>query len=217
MFGAPPDPTVFPVNWATFVDESDNDGSMFDLDDFVGRCRQALKETEPRIAIREELARAVAVPITVADALAPTDAGFSILHHAPDMTILHVVWAPKMTIYPHNHRMWAAIGIYAGQEDNAFYRRSGPGERTLVESGGKRLADGDTVLLGVDTIHGVTNPRDVLTGAIHVYGGDFVNEPRSQWGPGPVEERPCDIEEARRQFAEANDAWHAADRGSGSA
>src|SRR6266508_3904491 len=132
VFGAPPDPTVFPVNWATFVDESDNDGSMFDLDDFVGRCRQALKETEPRIAIREELARAVAVPITVADALAPTDAGFSILHHAPDMTILHVVWAPKMTIYPHNHRMWAAIGIYAGQEDNAFYRRSGPGERTLV-------------------------------------------------------------------------------------
>jgi hypothetical protein len=43
-----------------------------------------------------------------------------------------------------------------------------------------------------------------------VYAGDFVNEPRSQWGPGPVEERPYDIEAARRQFAEANDAWRAA-------
>jgi hypothetical protein len=48
-----------------------------------------------------------------------------------------------------------------------------------------------------------------LTGAIHVYGGDFVNQPRSQWGPGPEEERPYDLDIARRQFAEANDAWRA--------
>ena len=106
--------------------------------------------------------------------------------------------------------MWAAIGIYTGAEDNAFYRRSGPGERTLVESGGKRLGDGDTVLLGDDTIHGVTNPRDVLTGAIHIYGGDFINQPRSRWGPGPLEERPYDIDDTRRQFAEANEAWRRA-------
>ena len=32
-------------------------------------------------------------------------------------------------LYPHDHRMWAAIGIYAGQEDNAFYRRTGAGGR----------------------------------------------------------------------------------------
>jgi hypothetical protein len=47
----------------------------------------------------------------------------------------------------------------------------------------------------------------VLTGAIHVYGGDFVNEPRSQWGPGPMEERPYDVAEAQQQFADANHAW----------
>ena len=61
--------------------------------------------------------------------------------------------------------------------------------------------------LGDDAIHAVANPRRVLTGAIHVYGGDFVNEPRSQWGPGPLEERPYDIDEVRRQFDEANRAW----------
>lgn len=71
-------------------------------------------------------------------------------------------------------------------------------------------------MLGDDTIHGVTNPREGLTGAIHVYGGDFVNQPRSQWGPGPLDERPYDIEDVRRQFATANAAWRAGER-SGSA
>lgn len=182
---------------------------MFDIDDFLARCQEARSEAEPRRAVREVLVRALAAPEQVGDALAPSEAGFTLLHHADDLTVLHVVWAPKMTIYPHDHRMWAAIGIYVGQEDNAFYRRTGPHERTLTESGGKQLATGDTVVLGDDTIHGVTNPRDRLTGAIHVYGGDFVNEPRSQWGPGPVEERPYDIEAARRQFAAANETWRA--------
>jgi predicted metal-dependent enzyme (double-stranded beta helix superfamily) len=180
---------------------------MFDLDDFVIRCQEARGEDEPRRAIREVLDRALAEPEQVQRALAPEAAGFSLLHHADDLTVLHVVWAPGMSIYPHDHRMWAAIGIYAGQEDNAFYRRRGPGERTLTESGGKQLATGDTVVLGDDTIHGVTNPRSSLTGAIHVYGGDFVHQPRSRWGPGPREERPYDFDAARAEFAAANEAW----------
>ena len=46
-----------------------------------------------------------------------------------------------MAIYPHEHRMWAVIGLYGGREDNTFYRRSpqglvvaGPG----VSSGRRR-------------------------------------------------------------------------------
>jgi predicted metal-dependent enzyme (double-stranded beta helix superfamily) len=183
---------------------------MFDVDDFLARCQEARAETEPRRAIREVLSRALVAPGEIADALAPSEAGLTLLHHAADLTVLHVVWAPKMDIYPHDHRMWAAIGIYAGQEDNAFYRRSGAGQRTLTQSGAKRLSRGDTAVLGQDTIHAVTNPYDRLTGAIHVYGGDFVNQPRSQWGPGPVEEQPYDIEDARRQFALANETWRAA-------
>jgi predicted metal-dependent enzyme (double-stranded beta helix superfamily) len=182
---------------------------MFDVDDFVARCQEANAESEPRLAIRDVLDRALATPEDVAEALHPTEAGFTLLHHAPDLTVLHVVWAPKMNIYPHDHRMWAAIGIYAGQEDNTFFRRPSPDARTLIRSGGKQLGRGDSVLLGDDTIHGVENPRDRLTGAIHVYGGDFINQPRSQWGPGPVEERPYDVEDARNQFALANEAWRA--------
>jgi predicted metal-dependent enzyme (double-stranded beta helix superfamily) len=183
---------------------------MFDVDEFIEACIAANGEDEPRRAVREVLERAVSAPGDVADALAPTEAGFTLLHHTADLTVLHVVWAPKMQIHPHDHRMWAAIGIYAGQEDNAFYRRSGPEQRHLTESGGKQLAVGDTVLLGDDTIHGVANPSVGLTGAIHIYGGDFIEQPRSQWGPGPLVERPYDMEDTRRTFADANDAWRAA-------
>jgi predicted metal-dependent enzyme (double-stranded beta helix superfamily) len=179
---------------------------MFDLDGLIAELRLARTEAEPRRAVREVLDRALARPGEVAAALDPTESGLTLLHHADDLTIMHVVWAPGMTIYPHDHRMWAAIGIYSGREDNSFYRREAPGARTLTESGGKRLDTGDTALLGDDAIHGVTNPLRTLTGAIHVYGGDFVNQARSQWGPGPRQERPYDMEQSKRYFAEANAA-----------
>jgi predicted metal-dependent enzyme (double-stranded beta helix superfamily) len=183
--------------------------ARFDPDELIAACVAANAEAEPRLAVRDVITRAVADPGAVGDSLRPARGGLTLLHHTPDLTVIHVVWAPGMTLFPHDHRMWAVIGIYARQEDNAFYRRSAPGARTLVESGGKELAEREVVALGDDTIHSVTNPLGRLTGAIHVYGGDFVNEPRSQWGPGPREERPFDLDEANRQFTEANEAWEA--------
>ena len=188
---------------------------MFDIDGLLDACQTAIAEDEPRLAIRDVLDRALAAPAEVGDALQPSEGGITMLHRADDLTVLHVVWAPGMRLLPHDHRMWAAIGIYAGQEDNAFYRRSGPGEKTLVESGGKRLAERDVIVLGDDTIHSVTNPLSKLTGAIHVYGGDFVERPRSQWGPGPREERPYEYEFFLQQFADANEAWRASTPGAG--
>ena len=187
-----------------------DDGAVFDIDEFVADCRAALAEGEPHGAVREVVQRAMATPAQVAAALDPTEGGFTLLHHAPDLTVLHVVWAPGMRIYPHDHRMWAAIGIYAGQEDNEFFRRAADDRRALTGSGGKQLVVGDVALLGASTIHAVTNPLSSLTGAIHVYGGDFVHQPRSQWGPGSAQEAPYDIDEARRQFAAANETWRAA-------
>ena len=181
--------------------------SAFDLDELLADCRAGLEESDPRRAIREVVQRAMTRPDAVGDALQPQQGGFTLLLHEPDLTVLHVVWAPGMRIYPHDHRMWATIGIYAGREDNAFYRRATDDRSTLVESGGKQLGVGDVVTLGDDTIHSVANTSGVLTAAIHVYGGDFVNEPRSQWGPGPERERPYDVDQAQQEFAAANRAW----------
>ena len=78
-----------------------------------------------------------------------------------------------MTILPHNHNMWAIIGIYTGREDNIFWRRI-PGSGGRVEAAGaKALCEKDAEPLGHNIIHSVTNPIPRFTGAIHVYGGDF--------------------------------------------
>jgi hypothetical protein len=43
-----------------------------------------------------------------------------------------------------------------------------------------------------------------FTGAIHIYGGDFFAVPRSEFDAETLEERPYDIEKAKRLFLEAN-------------
>ncbi|HEX6312978.1 MAG TPA: hypothetical protein VF152_15295 [Acidimicrobiia bacterium] len=173
---------------------------MFDVDELVAGCRAAIAEDEPRLAVREALRQALGHGRDLEAALPATRAELTALHHSPDLTILKVVWAPGMSIQPHDHRMWAAIAIYGGQEDNAFYRRDG---RRAVPSGGKVLRTGDVALLGDEVIHSVVNPLGTFTGAIHVYGGDFFARPRSDWDPDTLEELPEPLD-SRAVFEAAN-------------
>jgi predicted metal-dependent enzyme (double-stranded beta helix superfamily) len=182
---------------------------MFDVDELVAACQSALTEDRAPLAVRDVLTRALERPTEVGDVLQPATGGITLLHRAEDLTVLHAVWAPGMHLFPHDHRMWAVIGIYAGREDNAFYRREGTG---LTDSGGKSLAEREVLVLGDDVIHSVANPLDRLTAAIHIYGGDFVEHERSVWGPGPVEERPYDMAIIEQEFAKANEAWAARSR-----
>jgi hypothetical protein len=95
------------------------------------------------------------------------------LYHSNDLTILNVIWAPRMTIMPHDHQMWAVIGIYTGREDNIFWRRVPGGHGGKLEAVGARaLSAKDADPLGDNIIHSVTNPIARLTGAI----------PRLRWG-----------------------------------
>ena len=112
-------------------------------------------------------------------------------------TVLKIVWAPGMSIDPHDHRMWAVIGIYGGVEDSQYFRRRPPG---LERVAAKTLARGEVATLGHDVIHAVKNPRSTPTAAIHVYGGDFFATPRSEWDPETQEERPSSGERSRELF-----------------
>lgn len=47
--------------------------------------------------------------------------------------------------------------------------------------------------LGRDLIHSVTNPTAGCTAAIHVYGGNFFEQPRSEWDPESLNERAYDV------------------------
>ena len=180
---------------------------MFDVDRFVTDCRGALTDPSPELAIKAILERAVTHPSEVQAALGtPREGTIRTLHHDRDLTILNVIWTPGLAAYPHDHRMWALIGLYGGREDNTFYRRSHEG---LEVAGGKQLERGETTLLGKAVIHAVVNPLRTFTGAIHIYGGDFFGTPRSDWDPETLQERPYDMERVRKTFQEANARWRA--------
>jgi predicted metal-dependent enzyme (double-stranded beta helix superfamily) len=180
-------------------------GSL-DLDRFIADCRTALAQAPAERAVRELVAQVVSEPAAVLRAVGePRRAGIQRLHHAPELTVLNVVWAPEMTIMPHDHRMWAVIGIYSGREDNVFWRRlpDEPGGK-IEPAGARTLSDRDAFPLGRDIIHSVTNPLPRFTCALHVYGGDFFGTARSEWDRQTLQEQPYDLEKAVRSFEEAN-------------
>ena len=182
--------------------------TSFDLERFVADCRAARAGDPSHRAVREIVDRAVSEPAEVLRCLGTTPrAGLHTLYRDDDLTILNVVWGPGMTLMPHNHGMWAVIGIYSGREDNIFWRRvRGSADGKVEAAGAKALCERDAEPLGRDIIHSVTNPLMRYTAAIHVYGGDFFGAGRSEWDPETLRERPYDIARFRRVFEESNRA-----------
>ena len=188
---------------------------MFQKDRFIEDCKAAVGEGQK--AIRELMLEAVADPSGIVSELGePTKAGVYPLHQAADLTVINFVWAPCMTLFPHNHNMFAVIGIYAGREDNLFWRRikdgsdggTGPG---IEAAGAESMGPGEVATLGRDIIHSVSNPITKLTSALHVYGGDFFDppEPRSQWDHEALVEQPWDMDKTRAVFRQAEIRYNA--------
>ena len=177
---------------------------MFDVDQFIADCRAAVRADLTHKSVREVMARAVAEPSAVVAGLGePKRAEIRKLHCSEELTILNVIWGPGMTIMPHNHLMWAVIGIYTGREDNIFWRRIPEVAGKIEAAGAKSLGPGDAEPLGRNIIHTVTNPLSRLTGAIHVYGGDFYAASRSEWDPETLVERPYDMQKNLALFERA--------------
>ena len=132
------------------------------------------------------------------------EGGIRALHAAADLTVLHVAWTPGISLYPHEHRMWAVIGMYGGQEDNAFYRRAPVDSKRLGAASSRPVRSCSS---GDDAIHSVANSRRDYAVALHVYGGDFFAAERSEWDAVTYEERPRDFRRTQRIFDEANARW----------
>jgi predicted metal-dependent enzyme (double-stranded beta helix superfamily) len=181
---------------------------MLDLDRFFADCQAAAVQDASHKLVRDVVARAVSEPDAVIAALGePQRAGLDVLFRSSNLTILNVIWGPGMTIMPHDHRMWAVIGVYTGREDNILWRRLPADTNREIEAAGARsLGRGDCTPLGPDIIHSVTNPIPRLTGAIHAYGGDFLEQKRSEWDAETLHERPYDVAKARQMFEDSNRA-----------
>ena len=174
-----------------------------DIDRFVEDCAKANRGDDAQKAVLEVLARAVSEPRAMLAAVGePTAAGLNVLYRSPDLTIFAATWTPQMNLMPHNHEMWANIGIYTGREDNIMWRRT---EGSIEARGARALFERDAVALPVDAIHSVTNPLPRFTGGIHIYGGDFFDTTRSQWDPETLAEQPSDGDVIRGIFERENE------------
>lgn len=183
---------------------------MFETERFVADCRAAFARDPTHEAVREVLAGVVSDPTAVLKGLGdPLRAEIQKIFHSDALTILNVVWAPGMMVMPHNHRMWAVIGIYTGREDNVFWRRLKGMPNKIEAVGAKALCETDAEPPGSDIIHSVINPINKLTGAIHIYGGDFFAAERSEWDSTTLLEHRSDGERVSSVFDEANARYEA--------
>ena len=180
--------------------------AKFDVAAFVDDCVRTNDGTaEAQAAIREVLARALADPAAVLAGVGePQRGGLQALHRSAGLTILNIVWAPWMQLHPHDHNMWALIGIYTGREDNIFWERR---DARVAATHAAAIGRGDVIALPADVIHSVANPIGKLTGAIHIYGGDFFAHGRTEWEPESLAPRPWSIQGAVRQFEESNERF----------
>lgn len=183
----------------------------FDAERFVDDCKRASQQTtqqttDTQASVQEVLAQAVCNPSAMLSGLgAPQQGGIRTLHRSAELTILNIVWSPLMQLMPHEHGMWCLIGIYTGREDNIFWQRR---EAGLQARQATAIVPGNIVALARDVIHSVTNPTEKLTGAIHIYGGDFFATPRAEWDSETLAERAWDIERTVRVFEHSNERFY---------
>ena len=179
---------------------------MFDVEKFIEDCKVAVNEAESMKAVQELVAEAVADPNALIKAFGePSKGGVQRLYESDDLTVLNLVWAPRMTLMPHNHNMSAVIGVYTGREDNIFWKRVKDDPTGRIEAAGAdSLGPGNAVMLGKNIIHSVTNPTGICTGALHVYKGNFFEEHRSEWDPQELTEQTYDVDKNMALFEEAN-------------
>ena len=94
-------------------------------------------------------------------------------------------------------------GVYQqGREDNLLWERTVDG---IQPAGALTLAAGDTYAMDRDDIHTAFNPSQSLTGAIHIYEGDFLTTPKREWDPVTHKERPRIMAETFGKFKSLED------------
>jgi predicted metal-dependent enzyme (double-stranded beta helix superfamily) len=176
---------------------------MFDLQDFIGSCERLVAAPGGEKQVLELMRHTVRDSETIKSVVAPADSrqpvSDALLFRSSHLLVLNATLPPYFASPPHDHRMWAVIGIYEGQENNTFYRRSGEGLDVINH---RELRAGEALLLGPEVIHAIENPLPSPTLGLHVYGGDVLAAQRSMWSPHSGEELPYDVPQFFKWCAE---------------
>src|ERR1700756_705344 len=111
------------------------------------------------------------------------------MYSEPGLTVVHTVVNHGFASPPHDHRTWAVIGVYQGQEDNTFYRLT-DNKRRIEQVGRRSLKRGEVLTLGAEAIHHIASPLEEKLIALHVYGRNIFEIERSAWDPATGDEYP---------------------------
>jgi predicted metal-dependent enzyme (double-stranded beta helix superfamily) len=156
---------------------------MHTLDDLFDELRMALAKGD-LAAVADVVRGAIREKPFVSQA-----GSSQLLRSEPGLTVLHTVVNPGFVSPPHEHRTWAVIGVYDGQEDNTFYSLI-DGSRRIEQTGRRNLRQGEVLTLGLEAIHRIANPGSNKLTALHVYGENIFEIERSAWDPATGNEHP---------------------------
>jgi predicted metal-dependent enzyme (double-stranded beta helix superfamily) len=155
---------------------------MTATEQLVDECLAAAADDVSMLAVKEVVERAVRDATLQAELVDGPE--LTVLHCSPQLTVASVILqSGTPQTLPHDHRMWALVGLFDGKEENEFFRDD---HGRLTPSGGKVIEKGDVLAMGAETIHAIRNPLAHTTmRALHVYGGDLVHVDRNMWCNGP--------------------------------
>ena len=169
-----------------------------DAEALVTRARGALEAPDPAQAVHDLLRAAIASapPRELRRALLGAEAaervngmprfGQQVLVDSPELTIFHATLPPGFVNAPHDHRTWAVVAVYEGEERNVFYARR---DGTLVATGALVATAPRVVVMREDAIHAIENRLATPSYAIHAYGNAHFHVERSMWHPDSLAEQ----------------------------
>lgn len=168
---------------------------MTPLAEFVETCRSLAVGPQPVVEIIRAMEQLVGDPAALASTIPqPPDspdasvAGLDeILFEDDTITVFLVHSRPGVEQPPHDHLISAVIGVYAGAEQQRYFRREAGG---LVPSGGTTIEPGDVLTLGPAAIHAISAAGATWCRAVHVYLGSLSSIDRSLFHPVTFSEEP---------------------------
>jgi predicted metal-dependent enzyme (double-stranded beta helix superfamily) len=172
-----------------------------DAEALVTRARGALDAPDAAAAVHELLREVIASapPRELRRALLGAAAaertsgmprfGQHVLVDSPALTICHATLPPGFVNAPHDHRSWAVVAVYEGEERNVFYERR---DGALVPTSALVATAPRVVVMRADAIHAIENRLATPSYAIHAYGNAHFHVERSMWHPETLAEQMRD-------------------------
>ena len=121
---------------------------VFDAAEFVSDVRSAAASSDSIKAVQEVVAAVIvdraAIDSALGTELKPEQ---ETLLSSEQLTVQRIIWPLGLVSSPHEHRMWAVVGVYAGEELNRLYER---GPEGLRERDTRTVPEGDVFFLDAD-------------------------------------------------------------------